>query len=282
MQKTTFPTIKDLFILLGIYLGGSIIGSIPAIALAARNGIEGLEENLQPAIAATAPLVTGLPLLLCMLYGWNKLGRPTWDLGFKNVSLGAGTLAVLGTLLIANGVTMVAEYLPGYEGFAEMMKEAMVPGWGMAIAVVLIAPVLEEALFRGVLARGFLRKTTPRAAIIFSGLLFGVMHLHPVHVFFAAIVGFSLGYVYYRTRALGLVILIHFINNGLSYYLGLQDLPERSEDLLGLSTGGVFGVSAALTGLGLCGLWLLGRQYPLAPVPDADRPPLAEDTPLAP
>lgn len=270
MRDSSFPNWKHLLALAGIYLGGTIIGSIPAVAIALSNGLEFDDSDLQNALAQTAPIAMGLPLVLCIYYGWSKLGKPKWTLGFENVSLMPGVLAVVGTLLVANGVTMIAEYLPFYESFVEMMQDAMVPGLGMAIAVVLVAPIFEEALLRGVVLRGYLRKVSPTKAIVFSGLLFGIMHLHPVHVFFASIVGFALGYVYYRTRSLGLVILIHFINNGISYFLGLQDMPDSSEELLGVGTAGVFAVALLLTVLGVLTLWYLGKKYPLVQAPPGE------------
>ncbi|MFK8162241.1 MAG: CPBP family glutamic-type intramembrane protease [Lewinella sp.] len=273
MRDPSFPTWKHLLILVVLYFGGTILGSIPAVVIALANGGAEFDQGyLQTALSQTAPIAMGVPLILCILYGWRKLGRPKWTLGFENVGLMPGAFAVIGTLLVANGVTMIAEYLPLYEGFVEMMKEAMIPSIGMGIAVVLGAPILEEALLRGVVLRGYLRKISPTKAILFSGLIFGAMHLHPVHVFFASIVGFALGYVYYRTRSLGLVILIHFINNGASYYLGQQGLPDSSEELLGVSMWGVFGLAALLTGLGVLALWYMGRNYPLVPAPEEDEP----------
>ena len=137
----------------------------------------------------------------------------------------------------------------------------------MAIAVILCAPIFEEALFRGVILRGFLRKTTPFQGIVVSGLCFGALHVLPIHVFFASIVGFALGYVYYRTRSLGLVILIHFINNGTSYLLGQTDMPTSTEALIGTGFVGVLALAAGLSSLGVGMLYLLGKHYPLVSPP---------------
>ena len=86
-------------------------------------------------------------------------------------------------------------------------------------------------------------------------------------MFFASIVGFALGYVYYRTRSLGLVILIHLINNGVSYFLGLTDMPTSTEELVGTGMAGVLALAAGLTVAGVGLLYLLGDKYPLVPPP---------------
>ncbi len=282
MRDNDFPNWQHLILLILIYVGGSILGAVPLFIDAVVNG--GLLDNpelladpesfdMSGAIGRWGFFATGVPLILCIWYSWGQMGKPKWSFGFENVSVGSALLAIAGTLLVANGVAMTAEYLPGYEGFAEMMKDALVPGFGMLLAVVVVAPIFEEMLLRGLIERGFLRKTTPLKAILFSGIIFGVMHLHPVHIFFASLMGFCLGYVYYRTRSLGLVILIHFINNAVSYYFGQQELPDSSEELLGTGPLGVFSLAFLLTALGVNLLWYMGKSYPLAPVPPEDREP---------
>jgi|AntRauTorckE5430_2_1112549.scaffolds.fasta_scaffold02863_8 membrane protease YdiL (CAAX protease family) len=275
MRDSKFPDWNHVLVLALIFIGGSILGGIPLIIDLVANGIdlENMEDglDLSGAMSRWAFIASAVPLVLCIVYGWNKMGKPKWSLGFENVTFTTALLSILGTLLVSNGVGTTAEYLPGYEGFSEMMEGLMVPGIGIAVAVMVVAPIFEEALLRGLLTRGYLRRTTPFKAILFSGLIFGAMHLYPVHVFFASIMGFCLGYVYYRTRSLGLVILIHFINNAVSYYFGMQEnVPESSEELLGTGPLGVLGLAALLIAAGLGLLWFLGNNFPLAPPPPED------------
>lgn len=278
MPDPQFPRGKHILILALIFIGGSILGAIPLVIDSMASGLDmnDLEAGLDmgESMGRWGFIASATPLILCILYAWNKMGKPKWTLGFEHVTPVSALLAIAGTLLVANGVSATAEYLPGYESFAEMMKEALVPGIGMALAVVVVAPIFEEALLRGLIARGYLRKTSPAKAIIYSGLIFGAMHLHPVHIFFASIMGFCLGYVYYRTRSLGLVILIHFINNAVSYYYGMQaDAPDSTETLLGTGPLGVFAFAAVLTAAGVGLLWVFGNKFPLAPPPAEDELP---------
>lgn len=288
MRDPKFPDWNHVIILAAIFFAGSLLGAIPLIIDLIANGVD-MEDlgnggglDMSGAMSRWAFIASAVPLILCIWYGWTKMGKPKWSLGFENVTFATALISILGTLLVSNGVASTAEYLPGYENFAEMMKGMMVPGIGIALAVVVVAPIFEEALLRGLLTRGYLRKTTPFKAILFSGLIFGVMHLHPVHIFFASIMGFCLGYVYYRTRSLGLVILVHFINNAISYYFGMQEgMPESSEEMLGTGPLGVLGLAALLVAAGVGLLWYLGSNFPLAPLPaedvvDDDEPLLAE------
>ncbi len=53
-------------------------------------------------------------------------------------------------------------------------------GWEIpliVLAVAVVAPVVEELLFRGALLRGLMRRTTPGWAVFTSAAIFGVVHL---------------------------------------------------------------------------------------------------------
>lgn len=80
-----------------------------------------------------------------------------------------------------------------------------------------LAPLLEEVLFRGaiqgVLMRYFGR---PWPAIIVSALVFGVFHWNPIQVVYATLLGIVLGWIYYRTGSLMSVIVGHVLNNTLA------------------------------------------------------------------
>jgi membrane protease YdiL (CAAX protease family) len=82
-----------------------------------------------------------------------------------------------------------------------------------------VGPVLEEYLFRGVLLRGLLRNYAPWVAIGQSALLFGVFHFNPAQSLSAALLGLLLGWLYYRTRSLGLCIGLHALNNTFAFMM---------------------------------------------------------------
>ena len=53
------------------------------------------------------------------------------------------------------------------------------PLWGALLAVVIVAPLTEELLFRGVILRGLLLHYSAPKAVIASSLMFGLVHLNP-------------------------------------------------------------------------------------------------------
>ncbi|MDP3452736.1 MAG: CPBP family intramembrane metalloprotease [Bacteroidales bacterium] len=85
------------------------------------------------------------------------------------------------------------------------------------ISVVIFAPLLEEILCRGVILRSLLKHTTPLKAIVWSSVMFGVMHMNPWQAIPAFMIGLLIGWIYWRSGSLWSAIFIHFINNGFSY-----------------------------------------------------------------
>ncbi|WP_297422052.1 CPBP family intramembrane glutamic endopeptidase [Clostridium sp.] len=90
----------------------------------------------------------------------------------------------------------------------ESLNELTVP---TIIYSCLVAPVVEELIFRGAVLRS-LEKYGKRFAILISGLLFGLMHGNFFQIFMAMGVGIILGYLAIE-YSIKLTILLHIINN---------------------------------------------------------------------
>ncbi|MFP4367914.1 MAG: CPBP family intramembrane glutamic endopeptidase [Bacteroidales bacterium] len=95
----------------------------------------------------------------------------------------------------------------------------------MFICIVVLAPVVEEYLFRGILLSSWTVKWGPARAIILTSFIFGMLHADPVGAFF---VGIVLALIYLKTGSLLLVIFIHMLNNGLAVFFmfGFPNLME--------------------------------------------------------
>lgn len=87
------------------------------------------------------------------------------------------------------------------------------------VTVAICAPLLEETICRGYVCRGLLTHKGPTAAILWSALIFAVMHLNPWQGLSAFVLGVFYGWVYYKTHCLWATIYLHFVNNGLATIL---------------------------------------------------------------
>lgn len=102
-----------------------------------------------------------------------------------------------------------------------------------AFTISVIAPLLEEVMFRGAIQGDMLRKVrNPWLAIIISALIFGIFHMNPVQIVYATLLGIVLGWIYYRTGSLMSVILGHVLNNTIATIFMLFITPAVEDGLL--------------------------------------------------
>ncbi|MGM0216877.1 CPBP family intramembrane glutamic endopeptidase [Enterococcus sp. AZ109] len=84
----------------------------------------------------------------------------------------------------------------------------------MFFAMVVMAPVLEELVFRGFFFKFFFRKY-PILAFVFSSVLFTVVHVPTdfISFFTYASLALTMAFVYYKTRRIEMSMLTHALNN---------------------------------------------------------------------
>jgi membrane protease YdiL (CAAX protease family) len=92
----------------------------------------------------------------------------------------------------------------------------------MMLLACVIAPVVEEMLFRGVILRGFLQRYTRGQAIWGSALLFGLAHLNIYQFVGALLLGALSGWLYDRARSLVPCIALHAAYNTTLWLLAHQ------------------------------------------------------------
>lgn len=104
------------------------------------------------------------------------------------------------------------EWYKTYESLMESIGFGNV-SWILVLYSVLIAPISEELIFRGVTMQ-YARKSMPFwLANIFQAFLFGVFHGNIVQGVYAFVVGLFCGYVCYRGGSIYLSILFHMLFN---------------------------------------------------------------------
>ncbi|WP_315079639.1 type II CAAX endopeptidase family protein [uncultured Clostridium sp.] len=94
----------------------------------------------------------------------------------------------------------------------------------MYFSIIIIAPLQEEFINRGIILNGLLKKYSNKIAIIISALIFAIMHLNLQQGVNAFILGLFLGYIYIKTNSIYLTIFAHFFNNLLAFPLDMLDL----------------------------------------------------------
>lgn len=101
-----------------------------------------------------------------------------------------------------------------YEFFSDLMNQLTDDPVVMIITAVIMAPIFEEIIFRGIIQKGLMNKgIEPWKAILFSSIIFGIVHANPWQFVGAVLLGCVLGLVYYKTKSLLLPMLLHGFNN---------------------------------------------------------------------
>ena len=85
------------------------------------------------------------------------------------------------------------------------------------LTVVLVGPLVEEMIFRGVIYDALCTFLPAGFAVVFQGMLFGSVHGSMIWILYAALMGCLLGYVRKRTGSLRPCLLMHMAFNGASY-----------------------------------------------------------------
>ena len=135
---------------------------------------------------------------------------------FSEVSLGVlvrTAVLIFGSMYVFN-VTLDWLPLPDLmeDTFMDMGNEPL-----GVLSMALVAPLVEEMMFRGAIQGYLMRRcSNPWTAIVVSALVFGVIHMNPVQVVYATLLGLVLGWIYYRTRSLLPVIAGHVLNNSVA------------------------------------------------------------------
>ncbi len=140
------------------------------------------------------------------------------------------------------------------------------PMWVIDVSFVIVGPLTEELLMRGLILRGFLSRYSVRKAVLASALLSGLMHLNSWNFIGPTVLGILLAWWFIQTRSMLPCFLGHALYGALFVaYSVLGGLVEIWHPLLEIWFRFLWGnfvwwnlVGVILTALGV---WLLIRQF---------------------
>jgi membrane protease YdiL (CAAX protease family) len=168
-----------------------------------------------------------------LIVSWLFVYRPNALAGlprFPGTGAGAALRAGLGwgvvAWLVSTAVIVFSAWLLEQVGIApepqtaELAIEVLDP-WLVIIAVVIVAPVAEEAFFRGVVFNAWRREAGRRWAFFGSAALFAAIHLSLLSLLPIFVLGLGLAWVYDRTKSLVAPMAMHAMVNGISVALAL-------------------------------------------------------------
>ncbi|WP_404451231.1 CPBP family intramembrane metalloprotease [Virgibacillus necropolis] len=95
----------------------------------------------------------------------------------------------------------------------------------------LIAPIVEEIIFRKIIFGNFYKRMNFFLAALLSALVFGIIHGEPQHILIYSSMGFVFAYLYVKTKRILVPIFVHMALNSISVLVQLSLSPEDIERL---------------------------------------------------
>ena len=172
--------------------------------------------------------------------------------------------------LVMLAVIILLSCLPEGREMPEWFRQALSQVYGMKLAVNLLtmgvlAPVLEEFLFRGIILTGLSRRMDPWWAILWSSVLFAIAHLNPWQALPAFAMGCFFGWIYYRTRSFWTVIGLHSLNNVMAIaaaaLFGVEEVTQENIQSVFGETAAYIMVAVAAIVL-VAGIGLINKYIP--------------------
>jgi membrane protease YdiL (CAAX protease family) len=209
-----YPTLGWSWVVVALFLSCTLVLAVPVNSLIALAGDH-------PAVRSWGMLASYVLPFFCVagFIGLLQRHAPVFAVlpAKKNLSPAVFLCCGVFTPLLAFLIEPLTMWLPMPDFIKEIFAQLSQNDFSTFLMVVIAAPLCEEWLCRGVIAKGLLHHGTPAKAIIWSAFIFAVIHANPWQAVPAFIIGLLLGYVYWKTRSLWPCIFIHFINNGMSF-----------------------------------------------------------------
>lgn len=227
----------------------------PDVALFSDTDFE-VVENAESMQARFVAVTFAFAIVVCFislaLYKWVRGWKSR--IAFRSPSWGAPFRLLCGYLLlwcVSIAIEPVIMRLPSDQSVLGS------GGW-LLLSAVMLAPLLEEVVFRGYIAGGLRYAYGPIVAWVVSSLAFGLAHGFAAPAINATLCGLVLGFYYMRYRSITLVVMLHAMNNLTACFLATIDLDHTPvSELLG---GGKLYWSIYAVCL-IVSLWAFVRMY---------------------
>lgn len=225
---------------LALFLGAQLLVMLPVVVAAAvQSALENWEaaEQLSGVLYESAMLFTAVSgllaigvILLFYRIRRRKLGDALWLRRVEGPGLLSGA-ALAPALYLAVTVAMMALPEAWLDSYAEASSGVSGGGVIGIVAVVLVAPVVEEFIFRGLIMTRLAQAMPGWLAAALSAAIFGLCHGHPVWFAYTFVLGVLFGLMDLRLGSIWPSILAHMVFNGVGQILDL--LPEDDVVIMG-------------------------------------------------
>lgn len=213
----------------------TVLGSIGlgVVVLVASLVFDDADTDVARRLAIGMALTLALYAVVSLLVGRNLASaviRPRLVEGPVGRAIAIGLACGVGAAIVVGGLVSLlsGEFTSDQDMVAVASERLWVPTIAIVFVAVVAAPVIEEVLFRGLLVESF-RSRGRTSAILLGAVAFSFWHLNPAALRYYVVMGFLLGFLYWRFGLAG-SISAHLAFNGVLAALAFASLlvgPEQ-------------------------------------------------------
>lgn len=252
----------------GLFLGMQVFVMLPTVITGIiQTNLDGEADEVYGLLTADAQiytLVSGLITIAVVLAVYlirrKPLSEALWLCRVDGRTLWTGAAVAPGLFLVVSLVLAVLpeEWTESYNEAASSISTASLVGF---LAVVAVAPVVEELIFRGLMVNRLSRVMPGWLAVVLAAAVFGACHGHPVWFGYAFVLGCVFGFIDLRAGSIWPSILGHMVFNSFSQILNLLPQSEEGTETL-IALGVIFVLAILLPILDRKGIAGLFRRKP--------------------
>ncbi|UFT99841.1 CPBP family intramembrane metalloprotease [Radiobacillus kanasensis] len=178
--------------------------------------------------------LAALAIILLLLREDMKVGSERGAAGVGSIILWSILgifLAYFAQFLSVIIETFILNIPPGSENTQDIMsitRSAPI----FVLVVVVVAPILEEVIFRKIIFGSIYKKTNFIIAAVASALVFALVHGDPLHLITYMSMGFVFAFLYVQTKRIIVPIITHMAMNGFTVVAQYNMDPEEMEKML--------------------------------------------------
>jgi uncharacterized protein len=237
ISEKPFPALIPSALWIVLYFALQLVVTVVVISVALiAQKMADPATALDPLTAAENPmmiiwgLVASAVLQLILMWLYLRKGDRAEIIGlshFGRISIGRTILVAITAIAVATAfnhvyATYIISGIPMQDDMAKLL--ATIPRTPINItvgvfAIAVIAPLIEELLFRGLLQKSLMNHVPAWGAIVLSAFIFAAVHMQLYAMPALMALGAAFGYIYYKTGSLRMTIVLHMVNNALALAL---------------------------------------------------------------
>ncbi|CAL1520683.1 type II CAAX endopeptidase family protein [Chitinophaga sp. MM2321] len=252
-QKAAYPNLKQTWLLLPVWLGFAIVTIVFIYFYTSMTGKVWEEQPLFTILIS----VIWLTAIFLLAYSQKSKAEPGFKLSakFPPVQILLLLLLIVPSSLIACIGILEWLQVPLWSKLTSYVVGITAPTPITYISYLLIFPVMEEILYRGIILDGLLKSYSPRKAILNNALFIGVLCLDPTLMIVGFLGSLLHGWMYYKTHNISLNIYTRMLFNLFPILVvGATDRKDPGGSLEELLAGGdpvIVAVSLLVLGISL-------------------------------